>query len=155
MSYLYSNIVKWTKNWRRNPTTKQIATQIGCHFEEFAEMLEVLPQTHKLFGKTEQLKHLLQEFATAYKEGDLVEHELINVPHEELLDALCDQVVTGTALGTMLGYDMEGGLREVNRSNWSKFTYKGEPIFDENGKLKKGDLYTPPNLKRFIGERNA
>lgn len=41
-------------------------------------------------------------------------------------------------------------FEEVNRSNWSKFV-DGKPVFDENGKIKKGDGYTPPDLSKFVG----
>lgn len=39
-----------------------------------------------------------------------------------LLDALCDQIVTALGVGYMMGFDMEGALAEVNRSNYTKFT---------------------------------
>lgn len=49
----------------------------------------------------------------------------------------------------MNGFDIVGALQEVNRSNWSKFE-NGEPIFDENGKIKKGPNYRPPDLSKFV-----
>lgn len=67
----------------------------------------------------------------------------------ELLDALCDQIVTATGVGTFLGMNVPGGLAEVNRSNYSKFV-DGQPVFDENKKVMKGPDYTKPNLKPFI-----
>lgn len=36
-------------------------------------------------------------------------------------------------------------------TNWSKFV-DGKPVFDEKGKLKKGDIYTPPDLGKFVGD---
>lgn len=67
----------------------------------------------------------------------------------ELLDALCDQIVTATGIGTFLGMNVPGALSEVNRSNYSKFV-NGEPIFNENQKVMKGPDYTPPDLTSFI-----
>lgn len=66
-----------------------------------------------------------------------------------LLDALADQIVTATGVGTFLGMNVPGALAEVNRSNYSKFE-DGEPIFNENKKVMKGKDYTPPDLSSFI-----
>lgn len=68
---------------------------------------------------------------------------------EELLDALADQIVTATGVGTFLGMNVPGALAEVNRSNYSKFE-DGEPIFNENKKVMKGKDYTPPDLTPYI-----
>lgn len=65
------------------------------------------------------------------------------------LDALADQIVTATGVGTFLGMNVPGALAEVNRSNYSKFE-DGEPIFNENKKVMKGKDYTPPDLSKFI-----
>lgn len=67
----------------------------------------------------------------------------------ELLDALADQIVTATGIGTFLGMNVPGALSEVNRSNYSKFV-NGEPLFNENQKVMKGPDYTPPELSPFI-----
>lgn len=67
----------------------------------------------------------------------------------ELLDALADQIVTATGIGTFLGMNVPGALAEVNRSNYSKFE-DGEPIFNENKKVMKGKDYTPPDLAPYI-----
>ena len=67
----------------------------------------------------------------------------------ELLDALCDQVVTAVGVAYMMGMDIEGALAEVNRSNWSKFE-GGVPVFNEQGKIAKGVEYTPPELSDYI-----
>ena len=67
----------------------------------------------------------------------------------ELLDALADQIVTATGVGTFLGMNVPGALAEVNRSNYSKFE-DGEPVFNENKKVMKGKDYTPPDLTPYI-----
>jgi hypothetical protein len=45
----------------------------------------------------------------------------------------------------MFDMDIVGALREVNRSNYSKFV-NGRAVFDENGKIKKGADYSKPDL---------
>ena len=68
----------------------------------------------------------------------------------ELLDALCDQIVTAVGVAYMMGMDIEGALAEVNRSNWSKFKGSVVPVFNEHGKIVKGEDYTPPELSDYI-----
>jgi predicted HAD superfamily Cof-like phosphohydrolase len=68
----------------------------------------------------------------------------------ELLDALCDQVVTAIGVAYMMGMDIEGALAEVNRSNWSKFKGGFVPVFNEHGKIAKCAEYTPPELSDYI-----
>lgn len=72
-----------------------------------------------------------------------------NADRQGLLDALADQIVTATGVGTFLGMNVPGALAEVNRSNYSKFE-DGEPIFNENRKVMKGKDYTPPDLTPYI-----
>jgi predicted HAD superfamily Cof-like phosphohydrolase len=67
----------------------------------------------------------------------------------ELLDSLADQIVTAIGVAHMMGFDILGALQEVNRSNFSKFE-DGKAVFDENGKIRKGKDYTPPNLESFV-----
>lgn len=79
-------------------------------------------------------------------------HTLSDPGKADLLDALCDQIVTAIGVGYMAGFDMAGALREVIRSNASKFE-NGKPLFDENGKIRKGKDYTPPELAQFVGSK--
>ena len=75
--------------------------------------------------------------------------ELSTDARVELLDALCDQIVTAVGVAYMMGMDIESALAEVNRSNWSKFE-GGVPVFNEQGKIAKGVEYTPPELSDYI-----
>jgi len=67
----------------------------------------------------------------------------------ELLDAMCDQIVTGVGVSHMLDFGILGAMEEVNHSNFSKFV-DGSPLFDENGKVKKGPGYVKAHLGPFI-----
>ena len=88
---------------------------------------------------------MLADRLKAYGEDTYVREE----DRAELLDALCDQIVTATGIGTFFGMNVPGALSEVNRSNYSKFV-NGNPIFNENQKVMKGPDYTPPELSPFI-----
>ena len=87
----------------------------------------------------------LKKIATMFKKA---EHVKIK-DHKELLDALCDNIQTAASVAHCAKLDLLGGMNEVMQSNFSKFT-DGEPIFDENRKIKKGTDYFRPNLEPFV-----
>ena len=138
------SIKEWFKAAKPNPSTADACVQIGCHYEEVSEMSAVL---------YDDVEDELVDTAILYK----IKHsEYIGVVEKlsadarvELLDALCDQVVTAVGVAYMMGMDIEGALAEVNRSNWSKFE-GGVPVFNEQGKIAKGVEYTPPELSDYI-----
>lgn len=127
----------WFKKAVPEPTDKNRAVQYGVHLEEVAEMLEAVNAVDEA--------NTIHNLSNDYKHWQ----PFITDNNEELLDSLCDQIVTAVGVAYMMGYDIRGALAEVNRSNWSKFE-NGEPIFDENGKIKKGPNYSPPDLKAFL-----
>lgn len=128
--------VKEIKDWFDeavpSPTDANKSVQIGCHFEEVAEMMAAM-------GINSDQMELI---ATKYKKRLLDTPE---IDRKEVLDALCDQIVTAVGIAHMYGLNITDGIKEVNRSNWSKFV-NGKAVFDENGKIKKGPDYTPPDL---------
>ena len=138
------SIKEWFKAAKPNPSTADVCVQIGCHYEEVSEMSAVLD---------DDVDDELVDTAILYK----IKHsEYIGVLEKlsadarvELLDALCDQVVTAVGVAYMMGMDIEGALAEVNRSNWSKFK-GGVPVFNEHLKIVKGPEYTPPELSDYI-----
>lgn len=142
-----NEILKWFKKAVPEPKIENACTQLGCHFEECGEMATVTGDM--------DIKSDCESAAYHYKTNNknyLSDVELIAQDEEskiELLDSLCDQIVTAVGVAHMLGMDIEGALDEVNRSNWSKFE-NGSPVFDENGKIKKGASYFKPDLTRFI-----
>lgn len=136
-------ILNWFKQAKPKPTIENISTQIGCHFEEVAEMAAQLNE-HCLYTE-------LDAAADDYKNFNAVFAMLENLDKIELLDALCDQIITAIGVAYMFRMDIQGALSEVNRSNWSKFE-NGKPIFDEQGKIIKGKDYFKPELNQFIGE---
>lgn len=143
-----NEILKWFKKAVPEPTIENACVQIGCHYEEVGEMATALSdqvvfdisKTAELY-KSKEVSHLISVEEVKLGLGDSDKCEL--------LDSLCDQIVTAVGVAHMLGMDIEGALDEVNRSNWSKFE-NGSPVFDDNGKIKKGASYFKPDLTRFI-----
>lgn len=141
-------IIEWFKAAKPNPTEKDKATQIGCHFEEVSEMLQALS------CNSVQVTQISEEFYSSSSITKGVDGEEISLPENwqiELLDSLCDQIVTAIGVGYMMSFDMAGALDEVNKSNWSKFK-DGVPVFDENGKIAKADGYFKPDLAKFLNK---
>lgn len=137
-------IEMWHKRARPHPTFENFNVQYGCHLEEVAEQLEALTgndeYTHIALVKATAALHKL---SLILKSG---EGTVFIRDRNEFLDAAADQIVTG--IGNTHCAHMQGpeAVRRVNGSNWSKFDDDGKPYFDENGKVKKGPRYTPPDL---------
>ena len=137
------SIKAWFKAAKPNPSTADVYVQIGCHYEEVAEMADALWDG--------DVQEIIENVANKYK---YTEHfsfleDLTECQRVRVLDALCDQIITAVGVAYMMGMDIEGALAEVNRSNWSKFE-GGVPVFNKHGKIAKGVEYTPPELSDYI-----
>ena len=80
------------------------------------------------------------ELKQAINEKDLV----------EVADALTDILVVTYGAGIAFGVNLDKCFEEVHRSNMSKLSEDGKPIFNEFGKVMKGPNYSKPNLKQFL-----
>lgn len=144
-----ADTLKWFELAVPEPRLKNQMVQIGCHFEEVAEMVEATG------GSDSDWLDDLYAIANNYKNHEQIMDDestqcvIDEFDKHEFLDSLCDQIVTALGVGYMFGFDMQKALAEVVRSNFSKFE-NGKPVFDDNGKIKKGANYTPPQLGEFI-----
>lgn len=88
------------------------------------------------------LKEENEEYLEAAKRGDMV----------EIADALGDQlyILCGTILKHGLQHKIEEVFDEIHRSNMSKLDENGKPIFREDGKVLKSNLYFRPNIKNIL-----
>jgi predicted HAD superfamily Cof-like phosphohydrolase len=88
------------------------------------------------------IKEENEEYLEACKNGDIV----------EIADALGDQlyILFGTILRHGLQHKIEEVFDEIQRSNMSKLDENGEPIFREDGKILKSNLYFRPDIKRIL-----
>lgn len=140
-----AEIKKWFELAVPEPTERNKCVQIGCHYEEVGEMFAASGDEHM----SESLEEAAYEFKNVSDE-EIAKNWASDFDERELLDALCDQIVTAVGVAHMFGFDIVGALAEVNRSNFSKFV-DGKPVFNEHGKISKGKGYTPPNLEPFLG----
>lgn len=145
------SIELWHKRARPNPTDKDFNVQLGCHFEEIAEMEDVLLWATNDAEDADALKMLrgtLTRVASGLKSGRIKASVHNRSDHrKEFLDSLADQIVTAVGVGHCAGMKMTEACIAVNSSNWSKYDVNGKPFFDENGKVAKGPNYHKPNLE--------
>jgi predicted HAD superfamily Cof-like phosphohydrolase len=88
------------------------------------------------------LKEENEEYLEAAKRGDMI----------EIADALGDQlyILCGTILKHGLQHKIEEVFNEIHRSNMSKLDENGNPIFREDGKVLKSNLYFKPDIKKIL-----
>ena len=140
-----TDIRNWFKDAKPEPTAKDALVQQGCHFEEVIEHLTSIGiEIEGLCDLSNDLKS-----NTSLQTDDAITNYMDTIDRIELLDALCDQIVTATGVAYMMGFDIEGALKEVIRSNNSKMV-DGKFEFDANGKISKPDSYSEPDLTPFI-----
>lgn len=149
-----SQIYNWFSKAVPEPEPQNIQTQIAVHFEEVAEMLSVISDAGTEMRNREEaefVKNVMEFFQKRLKNdttGTYIKLDEIN--RTELLDALCDQIVTAIGVANFLGMDILGALKEVADSNDSKFDENGDPIFNEARKIVKGPNYFKPSLSKFV-----
>lgn len=147
MSDSISQTKKWMATAIPEPKSKNQHTQLGVHFEEVSELIQQLePHDSQTSALLMDAFYALERLANHLKQSDFVV-SLRDRP--AVLDSICDQIVTGVGIAHNYGMDVEGGMQEVNRSNFSKFE-AGKPVFNENLKIIKGRFYTKADFKPFV-----
>ncbi len=68
----------------------------------------------------------------------------------EVADALTDILYVTYGAGHAFGINLDDCFEEVQKSNMSKLDDKGNPIYNEFGKVMKGPKYFKPDLSKFI-----
>ena len=70
----------------------------------------------------------------------------------DISDAIIDQMylLFGYAIDLGIADKLEAMFDEVHASNMSKLDINGNPIYREDGKVLKSDLYFKPNLKAIL-----
>lgn len=88
------------------------------------------------------MKEENEEYLEAAQNGDIV----------EIADALGDQlyILCGTILKHGLQDKIIEVFEEIQRSNMSKLDENGQPIYREDGKVLKSNLYFKPNIKAIL-----
>ena len=91
------------------------------------------------------MKEENEEYLEAVQNNDII----------EIADALGDMlyILCGTILEHGLQHKIEEVFDEIQRSNMSKLDANGEPIYREDGKVMKSELYFKPDIARILAEK--
>lgn len=127
-------------------TLKEVIKHVETFHDAFKIKNKYTP-TADVTDKVGKLRYDLmheenEEYYEAVKNGDLV----------EIADALGDMLYI--LCGTILQHGMQDKIQEVfeeiQRSNMSKLDADGNPIYREDGKVLKSNLYFKPNIKAIV-----
>lgn len=117
------------------------------HFHDAFGIENNFKPTVELSQNDIELRHRLMqeendEYLMAAKNGDLV----------EVADALGDMlyILCGTILKHGLQHKIGEVFQEIQRSNMSKLDSDGKPIYREDGKVMKSELYFKPDIKTIL-----
>ena len=155
---------EWLRVANKTPgNVDQFSVQVGCHIEEFIEMLDTLQLTttpsngvrdpiHETL-MTHQLASLIPHLtgiANDLKSGRYHAHVKDPVA---LIDSLCDQSVTGDGVAYIADFDKAGADTAVIDSNFDKLNPDGTPVIKDGGKIGKREGWKAPDLSQFVGAR--
>lgn len=147
---------KRTADWlkacgKEQHNDEHLSVQIGCHIEEFLELMATLETTlDEDDGKTVSgALNVLEQLGNGLKQG-LVRARIQQDQRVNALDALCDGEVTGNGIAYLLDFDKDGADQAVLDSNDSKLREDGTPVILPGGKIGKSLRYQPPALEQFI-----
>ena len=125
----------------RTVTPFEMITEFHQAYGQDAPVAPILltPEVQELREKL--IREELREYLEAVVAGDIV----------EIADALADltYVVVGTAVAHGLTR-FDAIFAEVHRSNMSKLGADGKPVKRADGKVLKGQNYSPPDLAPLI-----
>ena len=109
------------------------------HIPEGQILPNVVALRHRLMHEENE------EYLEAAQRGDLV----------EVADALGDMlyILCGTILSHGLQHKIEAVFEEIQRSNMSKLDDQGKPIYREDGKVLKSNLYFRPDIGAVLREK--
>ena len=117
--------------------------KVGTFMKTFGQEVKTKPSfsTDKINKlRIDLIKEELNELTEAMNNKDLL----------EVADALTDILYVTYGAGHSFGIDLDKCFEEVQRSNMSKLDEKGQPIYNENGKVMKGPNYFKPDLSKFV-----
>ena len=117
--------------------------KVGIFMKTFGQEVKSKPSfsTDKINKlRIDLIKEELDELKEAMDNNDLL----------EVADALTDILYVTYGAGHAFGINLDKCFDEVQNSNMSKLGEKGEPIYNDSGKVMKGPNYFKPDLSKFV-----
>lgn len=127
-------------------TLKETIEAVATFHEAFGIENNVAPTTElseaDILLRYKLMREENEEYLEAAQNGDIV----------EIADALGDMlyILCGTILKHGLQDKMAEVFREIQRSNMSKLDKDGKPIYREDGKVMKSELYFKPDIAAIL-----
>jgi predicted HAD superfamily Cof-like phosphohydrolase len=127
---------------------KEVISKVELFHDSFGIKNNYEPTTELTKAEIELRYNLMKEENEEYLEaalsGDIV----------EIADALGDQlyILCGTILKHGLQHKIEDVFTEIQRSNMSKLDEHGKPIYREDGKILKSELYFKPDIHSILNK---
>ncbi len=126
-----------------------LSVQAGCHIEEVVELLRCLRVDSDGWQRVlERAATDLNDLAAEVKSGKRLMH-FPNHLREDVLDALCDQEVTGNGIAFLAGFDKNGADQAVLDANDDKLI-DGKPVIKPGGKIGKRPGWQAPPMRPFV-----
>jgi len=145
----YQRTADWLNACGKTPNDAGLSVQIGCHIEEFCELLKVLRSDSEGYAKLLDRTRLdLEWFAEKLKKRE----QFVYIPvhmRTDALDALCDAEVTGNGVAYMAVFNKVDADQAVLASNDAKLV-DGKPVILEGGKIGKPEGWKAPDLRAFV-----
>lgn len=122
--------------------------------------IEKVAEFHRVFG----LSYHESPTAQVPESTMALRHRLMQEENDEYLEACQQQDLTliadalgdklyilfGTIIAHGLQHKIEEVFNEIHRSNMSKLDENGQPIYREDGKILKSDLYFKPDIGAIL-----
>ena len=117
--------------------------KVGLFMKKFEQEIKKKPSlsTEKINNlRINLIEEELNEFKEAINKKNL----------KEVADALTDILYVTYGAGHAFGINLDNCFQEVQKSNMSKLGDDGKPIYNEHGKVMKGQKYFKPDLTKFL-----
>ncbi len=122
------------------------------------KQIKQVKEFHEVFKLTESQNYSKNPVAAemranlAYEELEEYCQAVEDKDDVEIADALGDQLYI--LLGTIISHGLEDKIEaifdEIHKSNMSKLDENGNPLYREDGKVTKSNLFKEPNLKAIL-----
>lgn len=152
----YERTAAWLDACGKNPLqhglgeqNNNLSVQIGCHLEEFTELLSALRTDSE---GCDLLRHRVITDLAWWAKKLKSREQFAYIPQHtqiEALDALCDCEVTGNGVAHLAGFNKQDADEAVLTSNEAKLV-NGKPVILQGGKIGKPEGWTPPDLRGFV-----
>ena len=107
--------------------------------------LPAFPNENMRHDCSTRLTNLFEEYLAAEKENDF----------SAISDTLETIIYTVGDIAWVFGFKFAPLFAEVHRSNMAKLDENGRPIYREDGKVKKPEGWTPPDIKSILDAQTS